>query len=58
MPPKKITSFALTEEGRQLLRMVAAHMGLPLTGTLEVLIRERADREGLRAPANPTPVPP
>lgn len=52
---KKRTSFALSETATQLLAALAAHIGLTLSGTLEVLIRDRARREGLVKPPSPPP---
>ena len=58
MPPKRITSYALTQEALDLLAVIARRKGLNKTATLETLIRDEAERDGLRAPATPTPAPP
>lgn len=50
---KHKTSFELSQEARDLLVALAKDMGLSQVSTLEVLIRDRAKREGLRAPATP-----
>ena len=50
---KKRTSFDLSEEAIHLLTILADRMGLNRTGTLEVLVRERADQEGLRERGSP-----
>jgi hypothetical protein len=52
------TSFTLSKEANDLLAAIAQRMGINRTAALEVLIRERSDKEGLRAPANATPAPP
>ena len=49
------TSFNLTEEANHLLTSLARRMGLTRTGAIETLIRDSAEREGLRAPATPVP---
>ena len=49
MPPKKVTSFALSEEALRLLTVLASHLGLARTGVLEVLIRDRAERERVKS---------
>ena len=52
--PKKQTSFDLSPEAMQLLNALRLRMSLSRTGILEVLIRDRAEREGLRPPATPS----
>ena len=52
---KKTTSFALEPEALELLRALAARMGLSLTATVQTLIRNRARREGLRPNATSQP---
>jgi hypothetical protein len=57
MPPKRITSFALSKEALDLLGAVAGRRGLSRTATLETLIRNEAEKMGLWDPASPTPGP-
>lgn len=47
---KQKTSFALSEKARQLLAGLAEHYGISQTAVLEVVIRERAERQGVRLP--------
>jgi hypothetical protein len=42
------TSFNLTDEANRLLTSLATRMGLTRTGAIETLIRDSAEREGLR----------
>lgn len=41
---KKRTSHSISDEGKELLRQLAAKMGLSQAGVIEVLIREEARR--------------
>lgn len=43
--PKLGTSFRLSAESRNLLALLADHLGVSQAGVLEMLIRERARRE-------------
>jgi hypothetical protein len=44
---KQGTSFRLTPEALQLLVLIARKLGLSRGGVLEILIRERAQQEGV-----------
>ena len=46
--PRMLTSFTLSEEARALLTALAGMMKVPRTIILEILIRERAKKEGIR----------
>jgi hypothetical protein len=48
---KQGTSYQLTAEALQLLVLMARKLGLSRGGVLEILIRERAQQEGV-APGN------
>jgi hypothetical protein len=41
-------SFRLTTEARRLLQAIAEKKGLSMTGALEVLIRDEAERKGIK----------
>ena len=45
---KTPTSYALTNEAKKLLRKIADHLGISQSAALEVVIREYAERVGLR----------
>ena len=48
-PLKKKTSYSLSPECIQLLRDLASDLGtLSATGTIELLVREKAEARGLR----------
>lgn len=49
---KRMVSFRLTEEARKLLEALAQNRGISRTATLEVLVRQIAEDEGLRRPSS------
>lgn len=55
---KHKTSFNLSSEGTRLLRALATHLGINQQNTIELIIREKAEREGLRPRGDigPSPV--
>jgi hypothetical protein len=48
MESKQPRSFRLTNDAADLLTAIATRLGLTLTGTVELAVRELAKREGLR----------
>jgi len=46
---KQVTSYALSEECKCLLEMLAKHFGLSRASVIEMLVRERARQEGIKA---------
>lgn len=47
-PLKTTTSFRLSADAKSLLAALAHHTGLSQAGVLEVLIRDEAEKVGLR----------
>jgi predicted DNA-binding protein len=45
---KKATSLRLTEEGKRLLEALSQKLGVNQTAVIELLIREKAKKEGLK----------
>ena len=48
MRTKQATSIRLTPEAKRLLQLLAEKLGLSQTGILELAIREKAKREGIK----------
>jgi DNA-binding PadR family transcriptional regulator len=44
---KKVVSYRMSEEGRWLLDAMARKWGIPKSAVLELLIRDRANAEGV-----------
>jgi predicted DNA-binding protein len=47
METKQATSIRLTPEAKRLLRALARRFGVSMTAMLELMIREKAQREGV-----------
>ena len=45
---KKHTSYRISEEGKQLLKMLARLLGVSETAVLEMSIREMAQKKGVK----------
>ena len=45
---KQSSTYRLSSEGKRLLKALAQKMGIAQASVLEVLIRERAEREGVQ----------
>jgi len=48
METKHASSIRLTLEAKRLLRALAKHSGVSMTAMLELMIREKARREGVQ----------
>ena len=48
METKHASSIRLTTEAKRLLRALAAQSGISMTAMLELMIRDRAKREGVK----------
>jgi hypothetical protein len=48
---KKPTSYALSDDAKKLLSLVSAKHGISLSSTLELVIREAAEKRGIALPA-------
>jgi hypothetical protein len=51
---KEPTSFRLSTDGRRQLDLLASQLGVSRTAILELLIREKAKKEGIALPAPTT----
>ena len=47
-PTSKAQTFRLTEEARRLLVLIAGKQGVDKTAALEIIIREIAERRGIK----------
>jgi hypothetical protein len=47
-PTSKAATFRLTEEARRLLEEIARRQGVDKTAALEIIIREVAERRGIK----------
>jgi len=47
-PPSQSTSFRLTLEAIRLLKEIAMRQGIGMTAALEVLVRQEAERQGIK----------
>ncbi len=45
---KKHTSYRISEEGKQLLKLLARRLGVSETAVLEMSIREMAEKKGVK----------
>jgi predicted transcriptional regulator len=48
MPTKHSTSIMLTPEAKRLLRLLADKLGISQSAVMELAIREKAKREGVK----------
>lgn len=48
LPAKSPKSFRLSDEAARLLSAIADKMGISLTSTLEIIIRDFAQRQGIK----------
>ena len=48
MKTKQASSIRLTLEAKRLLRALASQSGISMTAVLEIIIREQAQRKGVR----------
>jgi predicted DNA-binding protein len=46
--PKRATSFRLSTRARELLSAIAKKLGITQSGCLELMIRDRAEREKVK----------
>jgi len=49
--PKKKTSFTMSDEAMRLLKRLAEKLGVSMSATLEIIIREKAEKQ----PTHETP---
>ena len=48
METRQSSSLRLTPEAKRLLRALAQRSGMSMTAVLEILVREQADRKGVK----------
>ena len=46
--PKKHTSYRISEEGKQLIRLLARRLGVNETSVVEMAVREMAEKRGVK----------